>query len=294
MQQQGGQLGGFQQGGFGGNSFGGQPPPQQQMGNPFGGQGGFDPNQANQPMAPNPFGAPMMAPPQQGGQFGFGGGGGGAPNPFQPGGPPQQSAPPMNGFGGGFVASGTPSSGGGEDDMYGGLGGAPVVAADGFGTIPENGPAVHNPYGGGNKPPPTAAGAAMGLFQRPIGTSAGLRPPGTGMMRPPGTASGRPMTGSAGFQKVKTPGSFDPLQLNSSTTGPAPPLQKRVEVDKEYACKTMERGVHEYIEASAAANAEGDHAAALEKAKEASRRERQLCKEREKAQLVDQINIDLT
>jgi intraflagellar transport protein 88 len=39
---------------------------------------------------------------------------------------------------------------------------------------------------------------------------------------------------------------------------------------------------------------QGDHDAALEKAKEAGKRERLLCKQREQNNLSDQINMDLT
>jgi intraflagellar transport protein 88 len=56
----------------------------------------------------------------------------------------------------------------------------------------------------------------------------------------------------------------------------------------------MEKKVNELLEASAFANAERDYAVALEKAKEAGKKERQLWKHREQAALMDTVNIDLT
>ncbi len=56
----------------------------------------------------------------------------------------------------------------------------------------------------------------------------------------------------------------------------------------------MEKGVNRLIEESAAANVKGDFAQALEKAKEAGKKERALCKHREKHGLADQINVELT
>ena len=58
----------------------------------------------------------------------------------------------------------------------------------------------------------------------------------------------------------------------------------------------MEKQVNDLIEQSAFAAASGESGVAttLEKAKEAAKKERVLCKQREAAGLVDQINIDLT
>ena len=52
--------------------------------------------------------------------------------------------------------------------------------------------------------------------------------------------------------------------------------------------------VHALLEESADANKAGEVQLALEKAKEACRKERQLCKHREQNMLQEQINIDLT
>ena len=56
----------------------------------------------------------------------------------------------------------------------------------------------------------------------------------------------------------------------------------------------MEREVNGLIEESSLLNLRKEYAAALEKAKEAGKRERMLCREREQNGLADQINIDLT
>ncbi|KAJ3118570.1 Intraflagellar transport protein 88 [Phlyctochytrium bullatum] len=58
--------------------------------------------------------------------------------------------------------------------------------------------------------------------------------------------------------------------------------------------KAMEKRVSLLIEESAIASSEGNLQHALEKAKEAAKRERALTKQREQAGLGDQINLDLT
>merc|ERR1719230_1630791 len=59
-------------------------------------------------------------------------------------------------------------------------------------------------------------------------------------------------------------------------------------------CREMERQVNGLIEESATLSLQRQYQAALDKAKEAGKRERQLCKQRESNGLADQINIDLT
>ncbi|EGB07919.1 hypothetical protein AURANDRAFT_10223, partial [Aureococcus anophagefferens] len=106
----------------------------------------------------------------------------------------------------------------------------------------------------------------------------------------------RPMTSTsgAGFS-TKQGGAaargFDPL---GQGRGPAPPLAERADNSPEDQAREFEKQVHALVEASAAAALEGNHDAALEKAKDAGKRERALCKHREAHGLVDQINIDLT
>ncbi|GBG87160.1 hypothetical protein CBR_g44618 [Chara braunii] len=96
------------------------------------------------------------------------------------------------------------------------------------------------------------------------------------------TSQARSMTGSR----------FDPL--NQAAKGPAPPLQKKVDNSPEEQHKELERKVHQLLEESSSASLAGDFSLALEKAKEAAKRERVLCKQREQANMGDQISIDLT
>ncbi|KAH8058204.1 hypothetical protein JL722_6055 [Aureococcus anophagefferens] len=114
--------------------------------------------------------------------------------------------------------------------------------------------------------------------------------------------SGAPAGGPAFGNAPKTPGhqfrpaaarrrGFDPL---GQGRGPAPPLAERADNSPEDQAREFEKQVHALVEASAAAALEGNHDAALEKAKDAGKRERALCKHREAHGLVDQINIDLT
>ncbi|CAM9141027.1 unnamed protein product, partial [Sphacelaria rigidula] len=113
----------------------------------------------------------------------------------------------------------------------------------------------------------------------------------------PGTAlriggEARPMTSvaGAGYQSNKQ-GTFDPL---NQSHGPAPALAERADNGPEDLAKEMERQVHNMMEDSAASCVEGNFTQALEKAKEADKKEKALCKLRERHGLIDQINLDLT
>jgi intraflagellar transport protein 88 len=103
----------------------------------------------------------------------------------------------------------------------------------------------------------------------------------------------RPMTSvkGAGFMSTKPKKSFDPLGQNR---GPAKPLEEKSDSSPEEQAKGMERKVHKLVEASALANYNGDPVQALERAKEAGKKERALCKFREQNGLSEQINLDLT
>ena len=76
--------------------------------------------------------------------------------------------------------------------------------------------------------------------------------------------------------------------------GPAPPLAEKSENSAEDKAKEMEKGVHRLIEASAEAIVNKELLKALEKAKEAGKAERALCKFREGNGLTEHINLDLT
>lgn len=175
---------------------------------------------------------------------------------------------------------------GDDDDLYSGYNDEegmydPVVAdpAAGF----------HDPAPAG--PPPGTGMRPMSGMRTALGTAA-LQPQPIG---PDGEPMARPMTSvkAAGYSSHPTkPGRFDPF--NQGSKGPAPPLQKKAEASPEEGCKEVERQVNELLEESTKSCLEEDLGNALEKAKEAGKRERALCKQREQAQLSDQINIDLT
>lgn len=104
------------------------------------------------------------------------------------------------------------------------------------------------------------------------------------------SVSGAGYKGNAGDQQGGK--SFDPLQQQGK--GPAPPLAEKSENSPEDKAKELEKGVHKLIEESAEAVAAKDMQRALDKAKEAGKAERSLCKFRENQGLTEQINVDLT
>ncbi|XP_055015680.1 LOW QUALITY PROTEIN: intraflagellar transport protein 88 homolog [Boleophthalmus pectinirostris] len=104
----------------------------------------------------------------------------------------------------------------------------------------------------------------------------------------------RPMTAirAAGFTSALTRGStFDPL---GQSRGPAPPLEAKNEDLPEEKIKLLEKRVNELIEESCMAHSIGSSQLALEKAKEAGRKERALVRQREQTGNRDQANLDLT
>ncbi|KAF4087257.1 hypothetical protein AMELA_G00093470 [Ameiurus melas] len=151
----------------------------------------------------------------------------------------------------------------------------------------------------GRRPPMTAKFPGTAVGGRPIGTSFGLR---TTM----GSSMGRPMTGAvqdvaarpmtavraAGYSSSLARGStFDPL---GQSRGPAPPLEAKNEDTPEEKIKILEKKVNDLIEESCMAHANGNLQLALEKAKEAGRKERVLLRQREQTGTADHINLDLT
>ncbi|XP_018410189.1 PREDICTED: intraflagellar transport protein 88 homolog [Nanorana parkeri] len=159
-------------------------------------------------------------------------------------------------------------------------------------------------------------------FQQALKTSYGRRPPVTAKV--PGTAAvrslgtgfgprvnlsssiGRPMTGAvqdsvarpmtavraAGFSKRALRGStFDPL---GQSRGPVSPLEAKNEDTPEEKIRQLEKQVNELIEESCIANSNGDLKTALDKAKEAGRKERVLVRQREQILSSENINLDLT
>ncbi|XP_042692910.1 intraflagellar transport protein 88 homolog, partial [Centrocercus urophasianus] len=141
-------------------------------------------------------------------------------------------------------------------------------------------------------------------FQQAARTSHGRRPPvtakipGTATSRPIDTAFGdgvsRPMTAvqAAGYTKAAIRGSlFDPL---GQARGPAPPLEMKNPDSSEEKIRQLEKKVNELVEESCIANSCGDLKLALEKAKEAGRKERVLVRQREQTATSESINLDLT
>nr|KAF6427665.1 intraflagellar transport 88 [Rousettus aegyptiacus] len=159
-------------------------------------------------------------------------------------------------------------------------------------------------------------------FQQAVRTSHGRRPPitakipSTAVTRPVPTgygsktslvsSMGRPMTGAiqdgvtrpmtavraAGFTKAALRGTaFDPL---GQARGPAPPLEARNEDSPEEKIRQLEKKVNELVEESCIANSCGDLKLALEKAKDAGRKERVLVRQREQVTTPENTNLDLT
>lgn len=158
----------------------------------------------------------------------------------------------------------------------------------------------------GRRPPPTASRGAPAL-----GAGAGARMTTAakgGRMGMP-SSMGRPITGAAagtdaqarpmtavraaGFTSAGNRGAgFDPM--NQGPAGPAPPLEPKPEDSPEEKIRQLEKKVNELIEESCFANSRGEMSLALEKAKEAGRKERVLVRQREQMSMGDQINLDLT
>ncbi|CAL8240475.1 unnamed protein product [Merluccius merluccius] len=151
----------------------------------------------------------------------------------------------------------------------------------------------------GRRPPMTAKFPGTAIGGRPIGTSFGARVPLASSLGRPGTAAvqdgaARPMTAvrPAGYTSALTRGTtFDPL---GQSKGPAPPLEARNDDTPEEKIKILEKRVNELIAESCIAHSQGSLQLALEKAKEAGRKERALVRQREQSGNADHINPDLT
>ncbi|XP_012221934.1 intraflagellar transport protein 88 homolog [Linepithema humile] len=136
---------------------------------------------------------------------------------------------------------------------------------------------------------PRTPGTAMRL-----GTSSRFQRSGTTTSMQPMTAGVRPMTAvrSAGYTSNKQ--TFDPLNLGSSTKTSASLLEANKEDTPEEKIKAREKKIMALIESSAEAASENNVRIALERAREASSREKALIRLQEQAGLSDNHNIDLT
>jgi len=109
----------------------------------------------------------------------------------------------------------------------------------------------------------------------------------------------RPMTSNraAGYSAAPKTGKnvFDPMgQGEGAGRAVAKPLEKKTELSPEEKLREMEKEIHRAVEESAITREAGNFREALEKAKEAGKKERQLCRIREQQNLLDQLNVDLT
>ncbi|XP_041858292.1 intraflagellar transport protein 88 homolog isoform X2 [Melanotaenia boesemani] len=151
----------------------------------------------------------------------------------------------------------------------------------------------------GRRPPMTAKFPGTAIGARPLASSFGTRMAMASSMGRPMTGAvqegaARPMTAvrAAGYTSSLTHGSsFDPL---GQSRGPAPPLEAKNEDTPEEKIKILEKKVNDLIEESCMAQSMGSLQLALEKAKEAGRKERALARQREQSGNVDHINLDLT
>ncbi|XP_011499901.1 PREDICTED: intraflagellar transport protein 88 homolog [Ceratosolen solmsi marchali] len=124
-----------------------------------------------------------------------------------------------------------------------------------------------------------------------LGTSSGYQRGSTAGR--PGTGTLRPMTAvrGAGYTSASRQ-TFDPLNLGSTIQNF--PLETEKEETPEEKIKQAERRIMTLIEESAKAGCEKNVKVALERAREASSRERVLIRLQEQAGLSDSHNIDLT
>ncbi|XP_028291648.1 intraflagellar transport protein 88 homolog isoform X2 [Gouania willdenowi] len=156
--------------------------------------------------------------------------------------------------------------------------------------------AVRTSYG--RRPPVTAKFPGTAIGARPLASSFGPRM-ASSMGRPmTGTVqdgAARPMTAvrAAGYTSSLTRGvygmTFDPL---GQSRGPAPPLEAKNENTPEEKIKILEKKVNDLVKESCIAHSMGSSELALEKAKEAGRKDRALVKQKELSGKPEQINLD--
>jgi intraflagellar transport protein 88 len=144
------------------------------------------------------------------------------------------------------------------------------------------------------QPPPSA------YMQRTAAAGGGSRmsaiPQSRGGFGGRQTETARPMTSNraAGYTAANKQGKvFDPMNQGEDR-GRAKPLEKKTELSPEERLREMEREIHRLVEESAITREQGKLREALEKGKEAGKKERKLCHLREQQNLLDQLNVDLT
>uniref|UniRef100_A0A671UIU5 Intraflagellar transport protein 88 homolog n=1 Tax=Sparus aurata TaxID=8175 RepID=A0A671UIU5_SPAAU len=151
----------------------------------------------------------------------------------------------------------------------------------------------------GRRPPMTAKFPGTAIGARPLATSFGVSlaitcTSSSLVIKESLDGAARPMTAvrAAGYTSSLTRGStFDPL---GQSRGPAPALEAKNEDTPEEKIKILEKKVNDLIEESCMAQSRGALQLALEKAKEAGKKERALVRQREQSGNADNINLDLT
>ncbi|XP_076226505.1 intraflagellar transport protein 88-like protein nompB isoform X2 [Nomia melanderi] len=147
--------------------------------------------------------------------------------------------------------------------------------------------ALSTSYGRRSLFTPKVPGTAMRL-----GTSTGFHRSGTSVSGRPTTSGIRPMTAvrGAGYTSSSRQ-TFDPLNMGNTVKGAAPPLESGKEDTPEEKIRVAERKIMELIESSVEAAYENNMRIALERAREASSRERALIRLQEQAGLSDNHNV---
>ena len=100
----------------------------------------------------------------------------------------------------------------------------------------------------------------------------------------------RPMTSNRAANYTK----FDPLNMGADSMKSPIDLDKKLEQSPEEIFKKMEKDINKLIDECAITSSKGQFAEALEKAKEAVSKEKNLKKQKEAQNLTDSINMDLT
>jgi intraflagellar transport protein 88 len=160
------------------------------------------------------------------------------------------------------------------------------------GSFGKAGPTAFAGAGGMSVASSSAAMAAALLSQQRQPTAQRRMPTQSGRSVASDAPSERPMTSvrAAGY----TSSGKGPAPLrDSNTAGPAPPLAAADEASPEQQARDFEKKLNTLIEESAKLNAAGKFAAALEKAKEAEKKDKALRKHREHNHSEDQANVDL-
>lgn len=100
----------------------------------------------------------------------------------------------------------------------------------------------------------------------------------------------RPMTSNRAANYTK----FDPLNMGAESNKSPIDLDKKLEQSQEEIFKKTEKDISRLVDESALTSYKGQFAEALEKAKEAVSKEKNLKKQKELQNLAESINIDLT